>query len=193
MIQKISEVNTLNELILVDKRKLSNVQKTIVYFFIYAFLGWSLEVIYAMYVERTFVNRGFLYGPICPIYGFGALILIGSLRNVKGNKILKFIIAVVAFSVFEYIVSYILEVLFNQRWWDYSNDILNLNGRISILYSLVWGILGIFFTEKLHPFVRKKVEKLSLSISKKTQKIIIYTLVGIFIVDEIFSIIAYLD
>lgn len=182
----------MNELILSDKRKLSNVQKIIVYFFIYAFLGWSLEVIYAMYVQRTFVNRGFLFGPICPIYGFGALILIGSLRNVKGNKILKFIIAVIAFSVFEYIVSYILEVLFNQRWWDYSNDILNLNGRISILYSLVWGILGIFFTEKLHPFVRKKVEKLSLSISKKTQKIIIYTLVGIFIVDEIFSIVSHL-
>lgn len=183
----------MNELILSDKRKLSNVQKIIVYFFIYAFLGWSLEVIYAMYVERTFVNRGFLFGPICPIYGFGALILIGSLRNVKGNKILKFIIAVIAFSVFEYIVSYILEVLFNQRWWDYSNDILNLNGRISILYSLVWGILGIIFTEKLHPFVRKKVEKLSLSISKRTQKIIIYILVGIFVVDEIFSIILYLS
>lgn len=182
----------MNELILSDKRKLSNVQKIIVYFFIYAFLGWSLEVIYAMYVQRTFVNRGFLFGPICPIYGFGALILIGSLRNIKGNKILKFIIAVIAFSVFEYIVSYILEVLFNQRWWDYSNDILNLNGRISILYSLVWGILGIIFTEKLHPFVRKKVEKLSLSISKKTQKIIIYTLVGIFIVDEIFSIVSHL-
>lgn len=183
----------MNELILSDKRKLSNVQKIIVYFFIYAFLGWSLEVIYAMYVQRTFVNRGFLFGPICPIYGFGALILIGSLRNVKGNKILKFIIAVIAFSVFEYIVSYILEVLFNQRWWDYSNDILNLNGRISILYSLVWGILGIIFTEKLHPFVRKKVEKISLSISKKTQKIIIYILVGIFVVDEIFSIILYLS
>ena len=79
----------MNELIISDKRELSNIQKAIIYFFIYSFLGWSLEVIFAMYVERRFVNRGFLLGPICPIYGIGALILIGSLRNVKGNRILK--------------------------------------------------------------------------------------------------------
>jgi len=183
----------LNELLISDKRELSNIEKAIIYFFIYSFLGWSLEVIFAMYVERTFVNRGFLFGPICPIYGIGALILIGSLRNVKGNRILKFIIAVVSFSVFEYIASYILEVIFNQRWWDYSNDILNLHGRISILYSLVWGILGILFTEKLHPFVRKKIEKISLAITKSKQKIIINTLVIIFVADEIFSILAHLN
>ncbi len=183
----------MNELLISDKRELSNIEKAIIYFFIYSFLGWSLEVIFAMYVERTFVNRGFLFGPICPIYGIGALILIGSLRNVKGNRILKFIIAVVSFSVFEYIASYILEVIFNQRWWDYSNDILNLHGRISILYSLVWGILGILFTEKLHPFVRKKIEKISLAITKSKQKIIINTLVIIFVADEIFSILAHLN
>ena len=183
----------MNELLISDKRELSNIEKAIIYFFIYSLLGWSLEVIFAMYVERTFVNRGFLFGPICPIYGIGALILIGSLRNVKGNRILKFIIAVVSFSVFEYIASYILEVIFNQRWWDYSNDILNLHGRISILYSLVWGILGILFTEKLHPFVRKKIEKISLAITKSKQKIIINTLVIIFVADEIFSILAHLN
>lgn len=181
-----------DELILVEKRKLSNVQKVIVYFFIYAFMGWLLEVIYAMFLKHHFVNRGFLYGPICPIYGFGALILIGSLRKVKGNRILKFIIAVVAFSLFEYIVSYVLEVLFNQRWWDYSNDILNLQGRISLLYSLVWGVLGILFTEKLHPFVRKKVEKITLLIPKAVQITIITSLIIGVAIDEVFSILAYL-
>ena len=183
----------MNELVISGKRELSNIEKAIIYFFIYSFLGWALEVIFAMYVERTFVNRGFLFGPICPIYGIGALILIGSLRNVKGNRILKFIIAVVAFSVFEYIASYILEIIFNQRWWDYSNDILNLQGRISILYSLVWGILGILFTEKLHPFVRKKIEKISLAISKTTQRIIVNILVILFVIDEFSSILAYLS
>ena len=92
------------DVVLYENRQLSNVQKVIIYFFIYSFLGWLMEVIYAMFVERHFVNRGFLYGPICPIYGFGALILIGSLKNIKGNKFLKFIIAVVAFSVFENII-----------------------------------------------------------------------------------------
>lgn len=187
-------VNTLNEDIAIyENRKLSNAQKVILYFFIYSFLGWVMEVIYAMFVERQFVNRGFLYGPICPIYGFGALILIGSLRNVKGNKLLKFIIAVVAFSVFEYIVSYVLELLFNQRWWDYSNDILNLQGRISILYSLVWGVLGILFTEKLHPFIRKKVENVSLRVPKAIQIIIISSFVIAFVVDEVLSNLSYLD
>ena len=181
------------DVVLYENRQLSNVQKVIIYFFIYSFLGWLMEVIYAMFVERHFVNRGFLYGPICPIYGFGALILIGSLKNIKGNKFLKFIIAVVAFSVFEYIVSYVLEILFNQRWWDYSNDILNLQGRISILYSLVWGVLGILFTEKLHPFIRKKVEKISLLIPKTIQIIIILSLLIIFVIDEIFSNLSYLN
>lgn len=181
-----------DDIVLYENRKLSNVQKAILYFFIYSFLGWLMEVIYAMFVERHFVNRGFLYGPICPIYGFGALILIGSLRNLKGNKILKFIVAVVAFSVFEYIVSYILEILFNQRWWDYSNDILNLQGRISILYSLVWGVLGLLFTEKLHPFVRKQLEKISLLIPKAIQRITIYALLIAFAIDEVLSIIEYL-
>lgn len=182
-----------DDIVLYENRKLSNTQKVILYFFIYSFLGWLMEVIYAMFVERHFVNRGFLYGPICPIYGFGALILIGSLKNIKGNKLLKFIVAVVAFSVFEYIVSYILEILFNQRWWDYSNDILNLQGRISILYSLVWGVLGILFTEKLHPFIRKKVEKISLLIPKTIQIIIILSLLIIFVIDEIFSNLSYLN
>lgn len=176
-----------------ENRKLSNAQKVILYFFIYSFLGWIMEVIYAMFIERQFVNRGFLYGPICPIYGFGALILISSLRNVKGNKLLKFIVAVVAFSVFEYVVSYVLEILFNQRWWDYSNDILNLQGRISILYSLVWGVLGILFTEKLHPLISKKLEKISLLVPKAIQIIIISSLIIAFVIDEVLSNLSYLD
>ncbi len=182
----------MNEITVVEKRKLNNAPKAIIYFFIYSFIGWLLEVIYAMYVERRFVNRGFLFGPICPIYGFGALILIASLGKVKGNRFLKFFVAVISFSVFEYIVSYVLEVMFNQRWWDYSNDILNLNGRISLLYSLLWGVLGILFTEKIHPMIRGQVEKISLLIPKVIQICIICALVAGFIIDEVFSILGYL-
>lgn len=183
----------MDELAIVEKRKLNNVEKAIVYFFIYSFMGWLLEVIYAMYLEHHFVNRGFLYGPICPIYGFGALLLIAIFRKVKGNRILKFIVAIISFSVFEYIVSYVLEVMFNQRWWDYSNDILNLQGRISILYSLVWGVLGLLFTEKLHPIIRRKVDKVSLKVPKEIQITIIVTLIIGVIIDEFFSISAYLN
>lgn len=182
----------MNEMTVVEKRKLNKAQKAIIYFFIYSFIGWLLEVIYAMYVEHRFVNRGFLFGPICPIYGCGALILIASLSKVKGNRLLKFFVAVISFSVFEYIVSYVLEVMFNQRWWDYSNDILNLQGRISLLYSLLWGVLGILFTEKIHPMIRGKVEKICLLIPKSIQIFIIFVLVAGFIIDEVFSILGYL-
>ncbi len=182
----------MDEMAVEENRKMNKVQKAIIYFFIYSFMGWLLEVIYAMYVERHFVNRGFLFGPICPIYGCGALLLIISLGKVKGNKLLKFFVAVISFSAFEYIVSYILEVMFNQRWWDYSNDILNLQGRISLLYSLLWGILGILFTEKIHPIISGKVEKISLLIPKAVQIIIIICLVIGIIIDEIFSILTYL-
>lgn len=176
-----------------EKDKFASVRKIIIYFFIYSFIGWLLEVVYAMFVQRQFVNRGFLFGPICPIYGCGAVLLILSLSRVKDNKFSKFLVAAMSFSVFEYIVSYVLEMLFNQRWWDYSNDILNLQGRISLLYSIVWGVLGVFFIEKLHPQVKKKVEKVLGYINKNVQAIIIALLLIIWILDTIISVHMYLQ
>ncbi len=184
--------NILNQLILVGDRRPTNVQKTIIYFFIYSFIGWIIEVIYAMFVQGEFVNRGFLFGPICPIYGFGAIILIVGLRKVKGNKIMEFLIATIAFTIFEYLVSYVLEILFQQRWWDYSQDILNLQGRISILYSIVWGILGVLFIEKLHPFIRDKVNRVSLFIPKMVQRILEVGLLIAIFMDTVLSIVEYL-
>lgn len=182
----------MEKLIVARERKRISIKNAATYFFIYAFLGWILEVIYAIIVEGHFVNRGFLFGPICPIYGYGALLLLFSLKGIKGNKFTKFMVATISFSLFEFIVSYVLEIWFHQRWWDYSEDFLNFQGRISLIYSLVWGMLGIVFTEKLHPMVCKKVEKISLKVKNSTQIIIILSFIIIMLIDTILSIISYL-
>ena len=180
----------MNELTVI--RKHEKLQNIILYFFIYSFIGWCLETIYAFLVLGHFVNRGFLIGPICPIYGFGAVLLILLLKNCKGKPISEFIIAAFAFTVFEYMVSYALEAIFGLRWWDYSEDFMNLQGRVSLAYSFIWGAMGIILIEIIHPYVSKKLQKIERHINKNIQRIIIYVLVIIFIIDVIASSVQYL-
>lgn len=177
---------------LVKYEKLSTKEKIILYFFIYAFIGWCLETVYAFMVFGHFVKRGFLFGPICPIYGFGAIILIINLEKIKDNNFIKFLVAMILFSVFEFVASWILEILFHQRWWDYSDAVLNLQGRICITFSVLWGLIGVLFSNIIHPFVEKNMNKLLYRIPIKLQKMVIHLLSLIFIIDEILSIIKYI-
>lgn len=174
---------------IVKYEKLSTKEKIILYFLLYAFIGWCLETIYAFMVFGHFVKRGFLYGPICPIYGFGAILLIANLKNIKGNNFVKFIVAMVLFSVFEFAASLILEELFHQRWWDYTNEFMNIQGRICLGFSILWGLFGVIFINYVHPWVKKQTTKILQHIPIKTQRIIIYSLGLVFIIDEIFSIV----
>ena len=148
---------------LIKYEKLSTKEKVILYFLVYSFLGWCLETIYAYMVFGHFVKRGFLYGPICPIYGFGAILLILNLKNIKeDNNIAKFLAAMISFSIFEYLASFILETIFHQRWWDYTGAFLNLQGRICITFSLLWGIIGVLFINYIHPWIKKKMNMKSI-------------------------------
>lgn len=164
----------------------------IIYFFIYAFLGWIMEVIYALFIHGHFVNRGFLFGPICPIYGFGAIILIMTTKKLYKRPVLKFIIATVFFTVFEYLVSLILEMLFGLRWWDYTNDFLNIQGRVSLLYSIFWGVIGVIVLEKIHPFIQNKLQNITKGNTNKLEHIICLSLIFILFIDVIFSAMGYL-
>lgn len=164
----------------------------ITYFFIYSFLGWLIETIYAIIINGYFVKRGFLYGPICPIYGFGAIILIMSTKKLYGKPFMKFLIATLAFTLFEYIVSFLLEMLFGLRWWDYSNDFLNIQGRVSLLYSIAWGVIGLILLEKLHPAVQTLLQKITKGFSNNFQTICVIVLVIVLIVDTVFSTIKYI-
>lgn len=123
------------------------------YFLIYAFIGWLWETIYCSLKERKFVYRGFLFGPYCPIYGFGVLLLLIVLSPLKENAVALFAAAIVMMSLLEYIVSYVLEKIFHQRWWDYTGRWGNINGRIAVVSSLFWGVMSVLVIYCLHPWV----------------------------------------
>lgn len=170
-----------------EENKINKIYNYIVYFFIFAVFGWLLETIYSFIVLGHFTNRGFLYGPVCPIYGWGAIILIVFLSKYKNNGLKLFTYSAIIFSAFEYYVSYILEALFREHWWDYTNDFLNLNGRISIFYSLAWGILAIIFIGHIFPYMQKKVDILIAKVPSKVATTCINLLVLVFILDTIIS------
>ena len=123
----------------------------ILYFWAYSFLGWVVESTFCSINEHKLINRGFLSGPICPIYGFGALIVILSLTPFLSHPLFLFIDAVVLTSILEYSTSYAMEKLFHARWWDYSQHHFNLNGRICLATSLSFGGLSVFVMYVLHP------------------------------------------
>ena len=129
----------------------------IMYFMIYSFCGWVLESTYKSVLERKIINSGFLAGPFCPIYGYGALIMYFALRDVTNNIIVLFLFGTIALSVFEYIVGLFLEIVFQTKYWAYSNKKFNIHGRVCLLNSLYWGILGIIFMKLIHPSVEKFV------------------------------------
>lgn len=154
------------------------------YFIIYAFLGWCLEVVYNTVNTGTFVNRGFLNGPVCPIYGFGMILIIFLLKSVENNLFLLFLGSVVLASMLEYITGYLLEKIFYHRWWDYSDKPFNISGYICLKFSLAWGVFCIFVIKIIHPTVSDIVKLVPILIGN----IILAITVICFIIDIIATI-----
>jgi len=127
------------------------------YFFIYAVIGYISEVIYCSIPLKRLVNRGFLHGPYLPIYGFGALLVVIPLMNFTVHPILVFLIAALLTSTLEFMTSYILEKIFNTKLWDYSKNFANINGRVCLLNSTLFGMMGLGATYWLHPELVKAV------------------------------------
>ena len=130
-------------------------------FLIYSFLGWTIEVIVTFYKDKKFVNRGFLLGPYCPIYGFSSIVMILYLNRYCDSFITVFLLAVVVCSIIEYLVSYLMEKLFNARWWDYSNRKFNINGRVCLENSIWFGLLGTLLIYVVNPFLYNLISKMS--------------------------------
>lgn len=171
------------------------VQNLIIYYFVCAFIGWILEMVYGYMVFGHFVDRGFLYGPMCPIYGYGAvamILIIDAIQKKNVNIAGKFVIITIVFTLLEYLASLVLELIFHQRWWDYTNEILNINGRVCLIFSLMFGIIGLVFTE----FIYKPSEKLIGKVRQKIPNKFIWSILCVFIiasnVDTVFSIIKYI-
>ena len=129
----------------------------IAYFIIYSFFGWIMESVIKTVIQKKPVNSGFLYGPFCPIYGFGAIIMLLFLNRFKENIILLYIISFFVLSVWEYLVGWMLEKIFKTKYWDYSQNKLNIHGRVCLLNSLFWGFLGVVFVYYINPFIAGRV------------------------------------
>ncbi len=144
---------------------MEKVVEYILFFFFYSIIGWIAEVIYCYIKDKKFTNRGFLFGPLCPIYGTGALSMLLTLSWCKdiriGNfligPVLVFFIGVVVCDIVEYLTSYLMEKLFHARWWDYSKKKFNLHGRICLEHSTYWGIFSIALIYLVHPFGAAKL------------------------------------
>lgn len=132
----------------------------VIIFFCYGFFGWAYEsTLWAKSEKHKFLNRGYLMGPICPIYGFVAL-LDWTFLHFFSNSVLIFVMGALICCVIEYVTHWFLEKVFHQRWWDYSNYPLNINGRISLLSALFFGAAGLFLVKFLHPFMFNLVSKI---------------------------------
>ena len=142
-------------------------------FFIYAFLGWCTEVSYAALVTGKFVNRGFLNGPVCPVYGFGVVIVLAGLAPLEENLLLLFLGSVALTSSLEWLTGFVLEKLFHQQWWDYSDQPFNLSGYVCLRFSIAWGFACLFVVKLLHPTVL-----LLIRLVPKTLGVILLALLG---------------
>lgn len=170
----------------------NNTKEKIVYyivlFYIFSFLGGILEISYSLIFRDKLVWGGFMYGMLRPIYGFGSLILYFVPKRLRKNILITFIAAFIIGSIYEYLSSYFLELLFHKRWWNYNNFFLNINGRICLLNSICWGILGIIFYYTLEPIVKK----FYLKINKKFLMLTLIILSVYYLIDITVSFMKYL-
>ena len=130
-------------------------------FIIFSVAGWIIECMYCSLMEkRIILNRGYLIGPYCPIYGIGVVYGYTFLTLFESNPILVFIMGMLGASILEYITSYVMEKLFHARWWDYSDQVLNVNGRICLKNALMFGVIGILFVYYAKPLFIDLVDRI---------------------------------
>lgn len=162
-----------------------NIFQLITYFIIYSFLGWVMESIVRTIAEKKIINTGFLYGPFCPIYGFGAIIMLLFLKTFDKNWIILFLASFVILSLWEYLVGLLLEKMFQTKYWDYSDQKFNFQGRVCLVNSLCWGGLGVLFIKYIHPFIVGLLGYINPFILK----IVISIFAIVFLIDVIISIV----
>lgn len=122
-------------------------------FMIYSFIGWLIEVLGKIIEQGRFINRGFLIGPYCPIYGIGCLLIIYLLENYNNDLVILFFMSIIICSLLEYITSYLMEKIFKARWWDYSTKKFNLNGRICLDTLIPFGFMGVILVYIVNPMI----------------------------------------
>ena len=154
-------------------------------FFLYSVIGYIVEIIFCtIHSGKPVWNRGFLIGPYCPIYGYGAISMTLLLKGYANDPIVLFVMAIVICSILEYTTSFVMEKLFKIRWWDYSNRKFNINGRICLETMIPFGILGCLMIYFVNPFMFAIIDM----IPSNLINIIVVILFIIYLVDNAISI-----
>lgn len=168
-------------------------------FFLFSMIGWTVESTYRSIGETVtekrsiknfkIINSGFLYGPMCPIYGTGALVFEILLVPLRNHWWAVLLLGIVAADIVEYLTSYLMEKLFNARWWDYSEEFLNINGRICFKHTIYWAVFSIIYVYFISPLYYDLID----FIPEHYRTTLTYVIFGIFIVDLVLTVMAALD
>ncbi len=165
----------------------------IFYFFFFSFIGWFFESCYCSLRPKKWINRGFMRGPICPIYGTGGLVMLIALvplrsltDNLYINELVIFVAGAILCDAVEFMTSYIMEKLFNARWWDYSNKKFNIQGRICLTHTLYWGTCSCLFVFILEPVMNLYLVG---QVSESSRNILTYIFLTVFAFDLLDTVI----
>ncbi len=129
----------------------------VAFFYIYAFLGWCVEIAFHAVTTGHLVNRGMLAGPVCPIYGAGMFFLDAFTRSLQHSWFSTFLSAMIVCTILELVVGLVLRALFHTQWWDYSKEPFNIAGLVCLRFSIYWGLGGAFLVKVVHPSIRDAV------------------------------------
>ena len=153
-------------------------------FLVYAFLGWCTEVAYAALELKQFVNRGFLNGPVCPIYGCGVLLVVAVLTPLKENFLILFVGSFFLTSLIEFITGFLLEKIFHNQWWDYSEENFNICGYVCLKFSIMWGLGCVLIMDVVHPGIYRMIKVFP----KLPGTVLLVLLLTAFVIDLIITV-----
>lgn len=165
--ENILEKNNKNNLIF-------NFWNISLFFIVYSFAGYLLETTFGLFTKGVLESRqSFLFGPFCAIYGVGAILMVTLLSRFKDKPVLLFFSSCIVGTIAEYSMSYFCEKIYHFKWWDYSDYFLNINGRVCLFFTVLWGILGILLIRHINPYLMKKINQLRSSIGEIPYKTIL--------------------
>lgn len=159
------------------------------FFVIYSLVGWCSEVTYATLESGKFINRGFLNGPVCPIYGFGIILVVICLTPLKEHILILFAGSILLTTALEYITGFVLEKIFHEQWWDYSEFPFNIKGYVCLKFSILWGIACVLVMNVIHPFICRVIASVPMKIGRS----VLTVLLVLFAVDTAVTIAAILN
>lgn len=155
----------------------------VLFFYIYCVFGWIFESTYVSLKSKKFVNRGFMKGPMIPIYGEGAIMMVIATYPVRGNIALEFVMGMVGATLLEFVVGAIMEYVFKVKYWDYSNQPFNIKGYICLSSTICWGALSVLLAEYIH----LPIEHFVLSMNEKVLLGIVLSVSVLFVADAVTS------